>query len=90
MQFDADTVRMDDLIRGSLEREISVDGVVQSWEHHHLVITLAGSVQSRVFRIWEPNGVNSQVCKKLHPGLKIMVLYYASNPDVAVYLFLLE
>jgi len=84
-----------DLGREILECGIDVEGVVQSWEHEKLVLTLTRDNSVREFSVWgsgawSASGANWKVCKKLHPGSKIRVLYFPSNPGEVIYLTLLE
>jgi len=72
--YNPQAVDAENLQREILERAVSVDGIVQSWEHRHLVLTIPGSVQARVI-----------YCGfKTEAGQKIRVFYFLSEPGRAV------
>lgn len=78
--YNPDAKEIENLTREIVERSVSVDGFVQSWEHKQLVLTLSGSVPPRKFNC------NFTVLA----GQKIRVLFFPSSPEDAVYVSLIE
>jgi hypothetical protein len=81
---------IENLNRVILERPLRVDGVVQSWEHRHLVLTLSGNVHTMDFKfdVWpaakQRVAFRQQNGKTFSAGQKIRVLYFPSMPEEAV------
>ncbi len=71
--FSPKAKEMESLKRKIIERSISVDGVIQSYEpkHGHLVLTVPGSAQAREFRCLQHSEI----------GQKIRVFYFPSLPN---------
>ncbi|MGA3346684.1 MAG: hypothetical protein ABSC76_17645 [Terracidiphilus sp.] len=71
--FSPKAKEMESLRRKVIERSVSVDGVVQSYEskHGHLVLTVPGSVQSREFRCFAEFKI----------GQKMRLFYFPSLPN---------
>jgi hypothetical protein len=71
--FSPKAKEMESLSRKVIERSVSVDGVVESYEskHGHLVLTVSETVQSREFRCFA----------ELKIGQKIRLFYFPSLPN---------
>jgi hypothetical protein len=78
------------LKREKLERSESVDGVVQSWAHATLVLSIPASSQTRKFKILydlraahiaQPDGAKARFIQPT--GTKVRVFYFPSHPEEA-------
>jgi len=66
------------LKREKLERSVSVDGVVQSWAHGNLVLSITPGNQSRKFKVIYDLRLG-QIMKPT--GTKVRVFYFPSRPE---------